>query len=171
MAFDLARASADDLPFVMATERLPGYDQLVGRWDEARHRAALAKPAYAYFLGRENGKPVGFAIVRDWDSPERVTLVKRIAVTTPGNGHGRKLLVAAVDRIFEDTECHRLWIGVFPENVRARRAYEAIGFVAEGVARGSAWFGGAYRDELVLSLLRPEWLARRGGDVVGDSMP
>ena len=31
----------------------------------------------------------------------------------------------------------------------------------EGVARGSAFFGGLYRDELVMALLRPEWEARR----------
>jgi RimJ/RimL family protein N-acetyltransferase len=48
---------------------------------------------------------------------------------------------------------------VFPENARARRAYEAVGFRAEGVARGSAFFGGIYRDELIMAILRPEWTA------------
>jgi diamine N-acetyltransferase len=47
------------------------------------------------------------------------------------------------------------------ENARARRAYVAVGFKAEGVARGSAFFGGAHRDELVMALLRPEWEARK----------
>ena len=45
--------------------------------------------------------------------------------------------------------------------LRARRTYEALGFLAEGVARGSAFFGGIYRDELVMALLRPEWEERR----------
>jgi len=60
-----------------------------------------------------------------------------------------------------DTDAHRIWLGVFPDNARARRAYEAVGFKAEGVARGSAFFGGVHRDELVMALLRPEWAAGR----------
>jgi len=141
----------------MATERMAGYDHFVGRWDEARHLAALADGHYAYFLARDGVTPLGFTIVRDWVSAERVTCVKRIAVANPGNGLGRQLLREVVDRIFRDTDAHRVWLGVFPENKRARRAYEAVGFKAEGVARGSAFFGGIYRDELIMAVLRPEW--------------
>ena len=39
----------------------------------------------------------------------------------------------------------------------ARRAYARAGFVAEGVARGSAFIGGKYRDELIMAILRTEW--------------
>ena len=63
--------------------------------------------------------------------------------------------------MFEQTDAWRLWLGLFPENIRARRAYEAVGFQAEGVARGRAFFGGVHRDELIMSLLRPEWAAAR----------
>jgi RimJ/RimL family protein N-acetyltransferase len=83
--------------------------------------------------------------------------VKRIAVSNPGNGLGRRLLAAVVCAIFRDTDAHRVWLGVFPENARARRAYEAVGFKAEGVARGSAFFGGIHRDELIMAILRTEW--------------
>lgn len=146
-----------DVPFIMATERLPGYEQLVGRWSEAQHRAALADGRHAYFLARVAARDIGFAIVRDWASAERVTHIKRMAVVQPGLGRGKALLAQLVARIFRDTEAHRIWLGVFPENVRARRAYEAVGFKAEGVARGSAFFGGVHRDELVMALLRPDW--------------
>jgi hypothetical protein len=33
-------------------------------------------------------------------------------------------------------------------------AYEAVGFTAEGVARGSSFFYGVHRDELVMAVLR-----------------
>ena len=46
-----------------------------------------------------------------------------------------------------------MWLGVFPENVRARRAYEVVGFKAEGVARGNAFFGGATDVTLIKSVL------------------
>jgi RimJ/RimL family protein N-acetyltransferase len=153
----VCRGHEDDLPFIMATERIAGFEDLVGRWDEARHRAALADGRHAYFVGREDSGPIGFVIVRDWASLERVTLVKRIAVCRPGLGHGRALLSKVVDATFEETDAWRVWLGVFPENARARRAYEAVGFQPEGVARGCAFFGNVYRDELIMALLRPEW--------------
>jgi RimJ/RimL family protein N-acetyltransferase len=157
----VCRGDETDLPFVMATERIVGFENLVGRWEETRHRAALADGRHAYFIAREGAEPIGFAIVRDWASPERVTLVKRIAVCHPGLGHGRSLLSKVVDAAFEETDVWRIWLGVFPENAPARRAYEAVGFQPEGIARGCAFFGNTYRDELVMALLRPEWEAKQ----------
>ena len=60
---------------------------------------------------------------------------------------------------FRETDAHRLWLGVFPDNARARRTYAVLGFREEGIARGSAFFGGVHRDELVMALLRPDWVA------------
>jgi ribosomal protein S18 acetylase RimI-like enzyme len=154
---ELVRATEHDIPFVMGTERLAGYEDLVGRWDDAQHRSALSDPRYAYFLARLGLERIGFAIVRDWASPEQVTLIKRMAVSRPGLGLGRAFLARLVDRIFLETDAYRIWLGVYPDNIRARRAYEAVGFQAEGIARGSAFFGGAHRDELVMALLRPQW--------------
>jgi RimJ/RimL family protein N-acetyltransferase len=157
--FVVVRGDESMIPFIMATERLSGFENLVGRWDEADHRSALSEGRYAYFVARNGFDPIGFAILRDWESPEHVTLIKRIAVSHPGRGYGRSLLSAIIDATFEKTDAWRLWLGVFPENTRARRAYESVGFKAEGIARGSAFFGGAHRDELVMALLRPEWQA------------
>lgn len=119
---------------------------------------AIVSPTigHALFLGLLGDQPAGFAILRDWASPERVTLLKRIAASKPGNGVGRALLRAVIEKVFLDTEAHRLWLGVFPENLRARRAYEAAGFVPEGVARVSAFFAGVHRDELIMSALRTD---------------
>ena len=152
----LVRATISDLPYILATERQEGNEEFVGRWSEEKHRRALQDGRHAYFVGQVNEKPVGFVILRDWGSPEQVILLKRIAVSRPGNGLGKSLLAALVERVFQETDAHRLWLGVFPDNLRARRAYEAVGFVAEGLARGAAFFGGVHRDELVMSVLRTD---------------
>jgi hypothetical protein len=91
-ACDIARGDESMIPFVMATERIAGFEHLVGRWDEAQHRSALADGRHAYFIAWDRTEPIGFVILRDWASPERTTLVKRIAVCQPGRGHGRALL-------------------------------------------------------------------------------
>ncbi|QKC94226.1 GNAT family N-acetyltransferase [Mesorhizobium sp. NZP2298] len=161
MDFRLVRATENDLPFIMATERREGYDAFVGRWDEARHREAFVDGNHAYFVGMDGSAQIGFVILRGWASAERVALVKRIAVVAPGQGQGRMLLTATVEQVFVETGAYRLCIGLFPDNHRARRAYEAAGFTAEGIARGSAFFNGVHRDELVMSQLRPEWERRR----------
>ena len=88
-------------------------------------------------------------------------MIKRNRRVPAGTRHGRALLAQVVDAVFNETNAWRAWLGVFPENTRARRAYEAVGFKAEGIARGNAFFGGGHRDELVMAVLRPEWEARR----------
>jgi RimJ/RimL family protein N-acetyltransferase len=149
------------LPSWWPPSRLPGFEQLVGRWSDAQHRSAVADGRHAYFIARFESEAIGFAIVRDWASAERVAHIKRVVVSHPGRGHGKAPLVQLVQIIFQHTDAHRIWLGVFPENTRARRAYEAVGFQAEGIARGSAFFGGRHRDEVVMSLLRPDWAAGR----------
>jgi len=157
----LIRPKIADIPFIMATERIEGYEHLVGRSDEGWHYAALSDARFAYFLAKQGDEPIGFAILRDWASAEQVTHIKRVAVARPGEGLGRLFLSAVVDAVFKQTKAYRLSLGLFPDNLRARRAYESVGFTSEGVSRGSAFFNGVNRDELVMSILRPEWAQRR----------
>jgi len=160
-AISVRPASRADLDFVFASERLPGYEGLVGRSGMAQHETFLEDGRHAYFIGERAGAPVGFVIVRDWNAADGCALVKRVVVTEPGHGIGRAMLAAAIDRIFADTACYRLEIGLFPANERARRAYAAAGFTVEGIARGRVFLGGTHHDEMVMSMLRPDWEARR----------
>jgi RimJ/RimL family protein N-acetyltransferase len=157
----LARPTAADIPFIMVCERIEGYEELVGRSEESWHRHALASDLYRYFLAYRDDLPTGFAILRGWDAPEQVAHIKRIAVVEPGRGFGKAFLNLIMDSVFRDTRTYRLSLGLFPENLRARRAYEGVGFKAEGISRGSAYFNGVNRDELVMAVLRPDWLALR----------
>lgn len=166
---EVCRGGEADLPYIMATERIAGFEDLVGRWEMAQHRGALADGRHAYFVARDGSESVGFAILRDWASPERTTLLKRIAVSRPGIGYGEAMLRRLIDLVFSDTEAYRLWLGVFPENGRARRVYEKVGFRAEGIARGSAYFGGIPRDEMVMAILRPDWILQRDAQPEGGS--
>jgi hypothetical protein len=70
----IERASRTDLPFIMATERMDGYDHFVGRWDEARHLSALADGHYAYFP-RKRGH--GAAWIYDRSGPGVIMAILR----------------------------------------------------------------------------------------------
>ena len=72
-------ASAADIPFIMATERGPGFERLVGRSEEAQHRAEIDHPGGAYLIGQSDGVPTGFAILRGFDDPFGNIYLKRAA--------------------------------------------------------------------------------------------
>ena len=133
--FRFGPAGPDDIPAIMAIERRPGYDRLVGRWEGDKHRAEMASPAVLYFALREADALAGFAIVLGLDDPNRRAHLKRIAVAAPGRGDGARLLHGLIDHVFAETETNRLDLDVFAENERAKRAYEAAGFTAEGLMR------------------------------------
>ena len=144
----------------------------MGSWSAARMKpgvAALKDPRYAYFLGFGTASAWASLILRDWDGPEQVTHIKRIAVAPPGLGRGKAFLDLILDAVFAGTQAYRPSLGLFPDNLRARRAYERAGFRPEGISRGSAYFGGVNRDELVMAILEarvPDAARRSVGDAL-----
>ncbi|MEO5873535.1 MAG: GNAT family N-acetyltransferase [Streptosporangiaceae bacterium] len=67
-----------------------------------------------------------------------------------GSGVGRALLEAS----FEETRrqgAHRVTLRVLSVNIAARRLYEQVGFVVEGVLRGEFLINGAYVDDVLMA--------------------
>ena len=151
----------------MATERIPGFENLVGRWPEEDHLAALSAPGYAYFLGMNAAEErMAFAIVRDLNDVHGNVCLKRIAVSAPGKGLGSSLLRTIVRWVFTETETYRLWLDVLADNARARHVYLSHGFVEEGVLRNAYKLMDESRiDLIVMSMLRPDWRCRAGGEL------
>jgi ribosomal protein S18 acetylase RimI-like enzyme len=153
----IARASEADIPFIMATERLPGNEGLVGRWEREEHERAFADPTNAYFVGSIGGTPAGFVIVQHWAAADGGTLIRRIIVAERAKKIGRRLLSKVIDAIFTETKASWLWLNVAAHNERAQRAYASIGFRIENRARFPKT--GASESRLMV-LQKAEW---RGG--------
>jgi RimJ/RimL family protein N-acetyltransferase len=66
-----------------------------------------------------------------------------------------------VGHAFEVLGLHRVGLSVFAFNVRAIRAYERVGFHAEGRLREAIWRDGRFWDEIQMGLLTDEWHAAR----------
>ncbi len=129
----LVRAGVGDIPFIMATERRPGYDSLVGRFPEDEHRAHLADDNWLYFLGLDDaGAPQGIAILQNRNTPGGSEFLRRIAVTDAGQGFGKPFLSAVIDWVFANSDAQRFWLSVHNDNARARHVYAALGFQEEG---------------------------------------
>ena len=161
MTLRLYVGGPDDVPSIMRLERTPGYEGLVGRWDQERHLAEIALPSSRYLLSRESGEADGFVLFQGLDDPNLRVHLKRTAVAEAGRGVGARLLSASIDWLFTATDANRLDLEVFVDNTRARRAYEKLGFLTEGVLRD--WIrmsNGAFRTMVMMSLLRREWSGR-----------
>jgi len=158
----LRRASATDLDAIMAIERLPGYEQLVGRSSAGFHARAIDDPDLAYLVGvGDDGTIGGFAILRDLTNAQGNTCLKRFAVANAGQGFGKVLLAAVIDWVFEHTLTHRFWLDHIITNDRARHVYEVNGFQGEGISRQAYVLPDESRVDLaVMSILRPEWQAK-----------
>jgi RimJ/RimL family protein N-acetyltransferase len=88
-----------------------------------------------------------------------------------GKGYGTDAVNALVDFGFGTLRLERIWLNVWTENARARRAYEKAGFVHEGTLRHDRYERGQYTDGHVMAILRDEWLAlprRVGGAGSGE---
>jgi ribosomal protein S18 acetylase RimI-like enzyme len=152
--------SLDDLPAIMAIERMPGFDQHVGRSEEAEHRAMLASPAYAYRLGFRAGVE-GFAILSRVGDAHGNLYLKRIAVSRPDEGTGTAFLGLVLDQAFGPLGAERVFLDCFVDNARAQHAYEKLGFTRDGVLRKAYRRSDGTRADLVLmALLKSEWERR-----------
>jgi diamine N-acetyltransferase len=158
----LRLATADDIETIMAIERSPGYDQLVGRSSAEFHARAIADPDYTYLVGlREDGAIGGFAILRGLTDVMGNLTLKRIAVAEPGGGFGKAMLLEIIGWVFRNTQTHRFWLDHIITNDRAAHVYESSGFRREGVMRQAYALPDGTRIDLVLmSILRAEWEER-----------
>jgi RimJ/RimL family protein N-acetyltransferase len=79
-------------------------------------------------------------------------------------GYGTEAITLLLEWLFSDRAAHRVWLEVFPENTRAQRAYEKVGFVREGTKRESWYVDGCWHDEHLYSILKREFSARHHPD-------
>ena len=113
------RVSEDQSSFVASNE-----DSL----DEAEDN-----PACVPLIIRAEGEPVGFAMYAlDEDDGNYWIYRLMIDARAQGRGYGRAALMQIIRTIAEHPDCSCVVLGVKPENERARRLYENVGFRITG---------------------------------------
>jgi RimJ/RimL family protein N-acetyltransferase len=107
---------------------------------------------------------VGEVVLQDLDADNgscslRIALVGARAC---GRGLGTDALRLVLGHAFDTVGLHRVGLEVHDVNPRARRVYEKVGFVHEGVRRQALHWEGAWIDTHIMSMLAGEWSAHRG---------
>lgn len=73
-----------------------------------------------------------------------------------GRGHGTEAIRLLLAHGFGALALQRVFLHVVSDNPAAR-LYERVGFRREGLLRRHLWKRGAYRDQVVMAILREEW--------------
>ena len=76
-----------------------------------------------------------------------------------GQGYGTEAITTLLRFIFTEMNLHRVSLAVYEYNRRAIRCYEKCGFKMEGQKREAHFHDGEYHDELIMGVLREEFLA------------
>lgn len=157
----LQHAITDDIPAILALERMTFARQFVGQWSEQRHRTTLTGGDARYLVCKSgSGGLQAYVILRGLSEDNRAIELKRIVVAAPERGLGRKILTEVIRMAFEELDAHRLFLDVYEDNARARHLYESLGFVYEGALRDAARRGDAWFDLRLMSMLESEYRRR-----------
>lgn len=96
----------------------------------------------------------------DWDNRNANFRIALGSSHHYGKGYGTEATRLIIDHGFRVLNLHRIELEVYDFNPRAQRVYEKVGFVKEGVKRDVLLWDGQYQSAIVMSMLRPEYLAR-----------
>lgn len=109
---------------------------------------------------RGTGELVGEVVLYEWDADARsCTFRTLIGPRGRGRGLGTEAAVLIVAYGFEQLGLHRIQLEAYGDNHRARRVYEKVGFVVEGVRREALARDGVWVDEVLMAVLDREWAA------------
>jgi len=106
------------------------------------------------------GELLGEVVLHEWDPTARsCTFRTLIGPRGRGRGIGTEATRLIVGHAFEQLGLHRIQLEVYGHNHRARRVYEKVGFVVEGVRREARLRDGEWVDDVLMAILDHEWAA------------
>ncbi|MFI0979509.1 GNAT family N-acetyltransferase [Streptomyces sp. NPDC021093] len=165
----------EDLPVMLAAVRDPEVNRFTGSGSDGSDVDLAATRSWYLtradhddrldlaVVDRATGKCVGEVVLNEWDPANRSCNFRTLLGAEGRNrGLGTEACRLVVAYAFETLGLHRVSLGVFDFNPRARRVYEKVGFVVEGRAREALWHDGEWIDDLHMAILAPEWAAHGG---------
>ena len=126
-AISLEVTEERDLDFVLRVETAPENSAHIGSWSREEHLAAIVSPIFWHFLILQEGIAQGYLIARDLRIDGKGIFLKRIAVQAKGAGLGRQAISLFIQSLGPLAPSY-IWLAVDRQNVRAQRAYRALGF-------------------------------------------
>ncbi|HET7034152.1 MAG TPA: GNAT family protein [Thermomicrobiaceae bacterium] len=144
---------------------------------DAWYRENQASGALTWAILDERSAPIGYTNLFNLDAANRrAELALMIGERAAwGRGYAKDTLRTLLGYAFAAEEgeeegegaglaLHKVSLTVFAENLGARRAYAACGFREDGVLRDDFFREGRWHDQIVMSVLQPEFTGRARHD-------
>lgn len=112
--------------------------------------------------GPDAGAVIGMINTNKIDVPHRSTEID-VVIGHPGyreRGYGTDIIREFLRFLFDTVGLHRVWLGTYEYNARARRVYEKLGFAQEGMMRESDYVDGRWVDSVIYGILEHEFRER-----------
>lgn len=77
-----------------------------------------------------------------------------------GKGYGTEAMRLCLYLAFQELDLQRIELNVYDFNPRAIKSYQKLGFVEEGRKRRFLYRNGKYHDDIIMSILREEYMER-----------
>ena len=127
------------------------------------HRmATLEDPARCEWMIDVEGHLAGVTFLHSIDRDDRNARLA-IGLYDPGLlglGIGTEAIRLVLDYAFGPLDLHRVELRVLAFNTRAIAAYQRCGFIEEGRLRENALVDGEWHDDIIMSILEPEFASR-----------
>lgn len=78
-----------------------------------------------------------------------------------GQGYATEAIQLFSDYAFNVLNLHKVTAGCYAPNEGSARAFRKAGFAVEGIRKDQFYSNGAYVDEILLGLIRPDWNQRK----------
>ncbi|MCW3040463.1 MAG: family N-acetyltransferase [Solirubrobacterales bacterium] len=133
-------------------------------WEEHTRARLSGNDGAVRFAVEAGGSFVGSCLLTGVDDLARHADVGiSLAADARGRGLGTEALRLLARFAFTRHNLHRLQLEVLARNDAAVACYRKVGFVEEGRRRQHAWVDGRYEDDLIMGLLRDEWMDSEAG--------
>jgi RimJ/RimL family protein N-acetyltransferase len=114
-------------------------------------------------VAKASGECLGEVVFNEWNDPNRSCNFRALLGRRgQDRGLGTESIRMFIGYGFEQLGLHRIALEVINFNPRARRVYDKVGFVPEGVLREEHRWGNQWIDVTVMSILAHEWDQHRG---------
>jgi RimJ/RimL family protein N-acetyltransferase len=154
----LQKTKPEDIPVVMEMENHADNRDFVTQNSLERHLAIIGGSDEEHLkVMDENNKIIGYVILVGLENPNKIIELRRLVIAEKGKGFGRETLQHIKKYCFEQLKCHRLFLDVVEDNLRAQHLYRSEGFVLEGLMREAHKAEKGYKNLLLLSILEHEY--------------
>ena len=100
----------------------------------------------------------------NWTNRSAMTGISIYNPKYRGKAYGQESMNLMLSFAFQNLNLNRVELGVFDFNKRAQKCYLKVGFKEVGRRRKARFIDGKYCDEIIMDILRDEWLAARAKD-------